>query len=139
MIKETVIEENEASQETKSTQNGVAARWTEELAQRGWTPIIDAFLLNYNKLGITTTQAMVVIQIMQHKRTSAAPYPAVERIAKRMGIDPPTIRHHLRQLEADGFLKRHPQKRKPNKYDFQGLFDKLEALPRPTKRYYIEE
>lgn len=109
-------------------QRDVAARWTPTLAGQGWTPVSDYFLTNYHRLGITHTEAMVIIHLLSFKWDVNAPFPALKTIATRMGIATPSVRTHLRNLEKKDLLFREMQVGTTNRFHLQKLFVKLEAL-----------
>jgi DNA replication protein len=106
----------------------VANRWTPRIAQVGWTPVSNYFLENYHRLNLTHSEAMVVVHLLSFKWDDAAPFPSLATLAKRMGITPPSVRTHLRNLEKKGCLMREIQVGTTNRFHLQGLFTKLETL-----------
>ena len=111
-----------------SPQRQVAERWTGRLAAAGWTPVSDFFLANYHRVGITHTEAMVIVHLVSFKWDRNAPFPSLKTIAKRMGITPPSVRTHLRSLENKRILLREMQIGQTNKFHLDGLFKILEDL-----------
>lgn len=105
-----------------------AARWTPALA-KNWTPVADAFLANYASLEppITSLEAMLIIQLIQHKWDKNAPFPGFETLAKRMGVTPTAVRNHARSLEKKGYLRRELRISQTNRFHLDGLFSKLET------------
>ena len=117
-----------------------AARWTSKLVKNGWTPISDDFLAHYTDLvpAITSTEAMLIVHLMQHKWDGKAPYPGFETLAKRMGMTATAVRNHARSLEKKGYLQREPRVSQTNRFHLDGLFRKLEAFietkpPKPKR------
>jgi hypothetical protein len=86
------------------------------------------FLGNYCRLnpaggGLTSTEAMVIIQLMDHKWDERAPYPTVRTLAKRMGLSVRAVRSALENLQKMGYLQREPSSvGGPNRYHLEGLF-----------------
>jgi hypothetical protein len=108
----------------------VASRWTPKLAQAGWTPISTVFLHNYTKLQppITSSEAMLICQLMTHKWDKDRPYPGFKLIAERMGITHTAARNHARHLEQKNYVKRIKRVGTTNEFDLSPLFRALEAL-----------
>lgn len=113
---------------------GVAARWPGRLGT-GFVPISSAFLRLYHRLrphenarGLTSTEAMLVIHLLDHKWTHEAPFPTVGLLAERLGCTPRAVRQSLANLEQLGLIRRQPSKYGPNRYFFDGLYAKLEVL-----------
>ena len=115
------------------------SRWTPELIKGGWTPIADVFLEHYADLvpPITSLEAMLVIQLLQHKWDKSAPFPAFKTLAKRMGMSDASARSHARSLSRKGYLAREMRKAQTNRFYLDPLFKKLEeyvaAHPRPKR------
>lgn len=103
-------------------------RWTPKLTQGGWTPVSDYFLESYRRLGLTTPEAMLVIQIMRHKWDEAPPRPSFKTLARRMGISDIAVRGHARQLQKKGCLRRINRVGQSNLFDLTPLFENLERL-----------
>ena len=113
---------------TPKPKRNPASRWTPGLAH-SWTPIADAFLENYAALDppITSSEAMLIIHLMQHKWDEKAPYPGFETLGKRMGMTATAVRNHARSLEKKGYLRRQLRVSQTNKFHLSGLFSKLET------------
>ncbi len=112
---------------TQETDWSVANRWTPKLC-KPFTAVSGFFLENYNELGITTTQAMLIIHLMTHKWTERNPYPGFKLLGKKMGMTDTQVRTHARQLEKDGFLLRIKREGYTNEFDLTPLFAALEEL-----------
>ena len=115
-------------------------RWTPKLGQR-FCPVSSFFLENYHRLGthdevkkekgLSSTEAMLIIQIMDFKWTADRPFPAVGTLAIRMGLTKRTVRSTLQRLEEKRLIKREYRKntgRSTTLYCFDGLFQSLEKL-----------
>ena len=106
----------------------VARRWTPDLIVEGFTPVSDMFLEHYSELGLTSTEAMLIIQLMKHKWDKEHPYPSFGTLARRMGMTPTSVRNHARNLEKKGCLRRIHRQGSTNQFDLTPLFHKLEQL-----------
>lgn len=115
-------------------------RWTPKLVADGWTPVSDYFLESYRRLGLTTSEAMLVIQILRHKWDEKPPRPSFKTLALRMGITDTAVRGHARELERKGCIRRIKRIGKSNQFDFGPLFDSLERLrdQDATKKAQVE-
>lgn len=112
----------------------VAKRWTPALG-RQFCAVSSYFLANYHRLGndgqrgLNSTEAMLVIQILDFKWDEKLPFPTVGLLAQRMAVSTRHVRETLKELEGRGFLQRVPGARGgANRYDLTGLFAALEAL-----------
>jgi hypothetical protein len=116
----------------------LVARWGKHDAlfsgREGWLGVPDAFLRCYGKLepyGLTTAEAMFVLQLMAYKWTEEAPFPSYSTLAKRMGVTTKMVRRYAKALEEKGYLKRTARIGSSNKFELQPLFDAVvQALQR---------
>ena len=114
---------------------GVDQRWSPALAKK-FCPVSSIFLEHYHELapvpggrGMTSTEAMLIIQILDYKWDSRAPFPTVKTLAKRMGLSARMIRTALKNLEDGQYIRREPfPNGGPNRYHFEGLFTALEKF-----------
>ena len=114
----------------------VAVRWTEKLASAGYSPVPSYFLKNYHRLrphagadGLTSTEAMIILQIMDFRWDARAPFPTVTTIAKQMGLQARTVRAAIARMESLKYIRRQlAANGGPNRYHFDGLFAALDAL-----------
>lgn len=109
----------------------LAKRWGnhETLLKGGWVGVPVAFLTNYGRLiqygGLTTAEAMFVLQLMAFKWSEEAPFPSYGTLALRMGITDKQARRYAKALEDKGFLTRKARIGSSNSFDLQPLFDAL--------------
>ena len=116
----------------KQDRYAVEERWTPELVADGWTPVPDTFLKNYHRLGVTSSEAILLIHIVSHKWDKNLPFPAASTLARRMGVTETAIRNNLRSLEKKKLLQRLPQRGKANRFDLSLLFDRLKHIETET-------
>jgi hypothetical protein len=113
----------------------VALRWSGPLSAQ-FCPVSSYFLANYHRLasqpgerGLNSTEAMLIIQLMDFKWDERLPFPSLGTIADRMAITRRHVRDTLKSLEGRGYVKRIANTNGgTNKYDFAGLIGKLETL-----------
>lgn len=113
-----------------------AARWTDQLAARGYTPVVRAFVelacrragRKGGGLGLSPTQAMLIIQLISYKRDIRMPFPAIKTLAARLGVSDTTVRNNLDALARKKLIVKHLHRGFPTYYDLQPLFKQLENL-----------
>jgi DNA-binding MarR family transcriptional regulator len=115
----------------KSNPRHIGSRWTEKLAETGWTPIVDAFLDHYGKLGISNPEAMFLVHLLRYKWDSEMPFPGFNGIAEKMQVTDTSVRKYARDLESRGFLRRVDRPGRTSAFDLSPLFA---ALERELKR-----
>jgi DNA-binding MarR family transcriptional regulator len=114
----------------------IARRTTERLVSRGFCAVPSFFLKNYHRLPpavpggrqLTSTEAMFIIHLLDHKWDEQAPFPSLEMLSVRMGVTSRALRKAVAHLEACGLLERSPGPRRKNRYDLTKLFEALERI-----------
>lgn len=122
-------------QSTLNPSRKIESRWTPQLAKR-FCPVSSFFLSNYHRLkpheaarGLNSTEALLIIHLMDYKWDDRAPFPTLTTISKRMGLTVRAVRSAVKNLEDLGYLKRERSRSGgPNRYHLQGLFKALEEL-----------
>jgi hypothetical protein len=117
------------------TKNTIEARWTKRLAAQ-FCPVSSYFLANYHRLkphpqgrSLNSTEAMLIVHLVDHKWDDRAPFPTVGTLAKRMSLSARGVRNALQMLESAGYVRREASATGgPNRYHLQGLFSALEEL-----------
>lgn len=119
---------------SEDTNRSIAARWTPHLADR-WVPISSYFLENYHRLvphenakGLSSSEFTLLVHIIAHKWSEAAPFPSQETLANRMGVSARRVRQILKSLKDLGYLRWDQRAYNSNLYDLQPLYDALEEL-----------
>jgi hypothetical protein len=118
----------------------LAKRWGnhESLLEGGWVGVPVAFLTNYGNLiqfgGLTSSEAMFVLQLMAFKWGEEAPFPGYATLAKCMGITDKQARRYAKSLEDKGFLRRTARIGSSNLFDLQPLFDALASAVNKANR-----
>lgn len=105
----------------------LAARWgSDQLFEEGFLGVPAAFLKSYTRLGITSSQAMFILQLMSFKWTESAPFPSYKTLSERMGITTEMARKHAKGLEEKGLLARVRRHGQSNAFDLKPLALALE-------------
>lgn len=108
-------------------------------AKRGWTPVARIFLRNYTAMGISSDEAMLVIQILDFAwGKNHMPFPKVETLASFMGLHAKTVRTYIKNLRDKGFLQTRLRNGRSNEYDFSPLFARLRQLSGEAATYEHE-
>lgn len=122
-------------QPSKEKSSGLDARWGVRLS-KPYHPVSRFFLQNYWRVkphdgarGLNSSEAMLIIQILDHKWDDRAPFPSLPMLATRMGLSVRQLRATVKRLEDLGYLRRQPAENGgPNKYHFDGLINALHAM-----------
>jgi hypothetical protein len=122
----------------------LAERWGDAVAA-GFTPVPNALLRAQASLGLSSTDVVVVLNILMHWwHRDRLPYPRPVAIAKRSGLSARTVQRSLSDLEKKGLIRRVRARTKVEKsdavikqfrrmrahYDVSGLREKLVAAAR---------
>jgi hypothetical protein len=125
--------EQAASSRTFTTRWGGKA----DLFLKGYLPVPSAFLEHYAALNppINSSEAIFVLQLMDHKWDSKHPFPGYKKIAKRMGISDKMARTHAQSLETKKYLQRQMRVGRTNRFDLSPLFEALASvIEKKTKK-----
>jgi len=115
------------------------AKWSPELMRAGWTAVPSVILEYQHKLGLDALDVNILLQLATfwwHKEN--LPRPAKATIAKRMDVDPSTVRRRIAKLEKAGLIKRIARRtdtgQRPNEYDFTGLIEQAKPYALQKQR-----
>jgi hypothetical protein len=113
-----------------SANRKLLTRWGghDELFGKGFLGVPAAFLTHYARLqpyALTTSEAMFVLHLMDHKWTEAPPFPAYKTLADRMNVTPKMVRRYAAKLEEKGYLVRNTRIGSTNTFDLTPLFNSL--------------
>ena len=132
---EPETQEQKKKKKKKKKTAGVEARWPGRLGvESGFVPVSSFFLANYHRIpheggGLNSAEAMLIIQILDHKWDHRAPFPSLGTLAERMGISKRQVRNIIKSLEDLGLVKRvQTTKWSANRFHFDGLYEVLERL-----------
>ena len=108
-------------------------KWSSTLMDAGWTVLPSIILEKQDALGLDPIDVNILLQLAQYWWYSDnPPHPSKAAIAKRIDVDPSTVRRHIARMEGLGFLTRKARYdkkggQKTNTYHFDGLIK--EATP----------
>ena len=119
----------------------ITAYFGDAVLSAGFVAVPHLLLRHYHRLGMTSTQAMFVLQLMESTWDLAEPPRTSGELARRMGVDKRTIRRYSEELAALGLLALYDQfdehgAQIGNGYDLSPLFGRLAELapePRPDR------
>ena len=115
-------------QETRPKRYSVANKVDSAFSEAEVHDNLNIFLTRYSELGITTSEAMLIIQLMSFKWTDQNPYPSFTELAKRMGMTPTAVRNHARALQQRGLIRRVPRRGATNEFPPSASLDRLEGF-----------
>lgn len=103
--------------------------WTPKLSKH-FTPISTYFIENYHRLKypINANEFLLIVHLFKYKWDEAMPRPAIPTLAKSMMKSEQAVRAAARSLQTKGYLYRHKNRGKPNRFDFSKLFEAIEKL-----------
>lgn len=106
------------------------------LTADGFVAVPRVFLRNYRKLGLTHSDAILVIEIMSYcwcDGSEHLPFPQLKQLAESLELHERNLRHALNKLRKAGLLT--TQRKMHNLvYDFSGLFAKLAEFVDKSKQ-----
>ncbi len=126
----------------------ITAYFGDAVLRAGFMPIPHLFMRHYRRLGLSSNQAMFLMQVMESAWDLADPPRTVGDLARRMDIDPRTIRKYSEEVARLQLIRLYDQydtngAQVENGYDLSPLFQRLalfapEALPgQATRRRYL--
>src|SRR6266478_5269570 len=96
----------------------LAARWgSAHVFSEGFLAVPATLLRHYNKLNLSNSELVFILQLMSFKWNETAPYPSYGTLAVRMGITTEMARRHAKSLEEKGLLKRVTRTGQSNAFD----------------------
>jgi len=111
----------------------ITAYFGNAVMRAGFMPIPHLFMRHYRQLGLSSTQAMFLLQVMESAWDLAAPPRTVGDLARRMDVDPRTIRKYSEEIARLQLLHLYDQydasgAQIENGYDLAPLFNRLSEL-----------
>lgn len=109
-------------------------KWGASVMKIGFNIIPSILIRGQSRLGLSSPQIMVLLQIIDHWWNHRDwPFPSKRELSNRIGIGQRQIGRHLEALEKAGLIKRIERfgghhGRKSNEYDLSGLVEKIQAL-----------
>lgn len=121
---------NDSSAKTvANSQYAIAERWG-DLSDVGFTAIPNTLIHAQSKLGLSTNQIAVLLNLLMHWWSpDAHPFPRSNSIAKRTGLGIRTVQRELLALEEANLIKK-VKSGDSTQYELHGLRAALEELNR---------
>ncbi|WP_371158374.1 helix-turn-helix domain-containing protein [Jannaschia sp. 2305UL9-9] len=105
-----------------------------EVMGHGFTALPNILVRGQARLGLSTTQFNLLVQLLSYWiDPDRPPFPSKKELAKRVGLNPTTVRINMAKLEERGLIRREQQVTAAgdygsNIYHMDGLIDALKAL-----------
>lgn len=121
----------------ESYKNRFAAKWPEEVAQRGFAPIPKCLITCMSDLGIKPQEAAVLFNIIERCwKAGDKAWPGVDYLAKNIGRKETATKEITGSLAKKGLIGKQQRFNKTNLYDLEPLAKKL-AAHMPECRYAV--
>ncbi len=105
--------------------------WGSIAKQSGYTCVPDILIRHLNGLKITHPEFCVLYFLLTYaKMGKFQAHPSKETIADSLGVSKETVRRHITNLQAKGYIRREERRHKNNKsetniYHFEGLYEAI--------------
>lgn len=115
--------------------NSLSAKWSDEIAEDGFTMVPNSLLFHYTELGLTPAEFLIIVNIESFRwEAGDFPYPTVETLSKRVRMETRTVTRHITRLHKHKrLIIRRPRHNTSNEYSFYPLISKLSELVRQAK------
>lgn len=108
------------------------SKWSPAIKQKGYTQVPNLLIKHQSDLGITSTEMVVILGLLMHRRTKKNPYPSLSTLAGYGGKARNTVQGAARSLAAKGLIRRiFRGSNKTNEYDIMPLVERLESYTQP--------
>jgi predicted DNA-binding transcriptional regulator len=113
----------------------IASKWGDAVSL-GFLAIPDALLINQANLKLTTTETMVLLNVLSYWWfAERKPFPRTSVIARRMGVSNRTVQRALEQLQKKGALIKAENSRGAVIYDPTPLVAMVQQFARRDPRF----
>lgn len=129
-----MTEKKEPTEQAKDLRALVGKWGKETLEVDGWTAIPNILLERQQALSIDAVKLNILLVLLKHWwEKPKMPYPSKATIGEIVGREKSTVQKHIKQMEAQGLLKREKRFQSAggqtsNLYDLSGLIVKLKKL-----------
>ena len=123
-----------ATNEEPTSRKALSSIWGNKVADHGYLAVPHVMLAMQARMGLNPTQTLVLLHLLDYWRhVDRPPFPAVPRLAVRVGLKERQLQRVLRDLEDGGFLTRNRRTllkggQTSNSFDLTGLVSKVIAL-----------
>ena len=127
----------------EAPQFAIRARWRGAVtdAETGYTPVPDILIRSQNRLQLSATEMVVLLNILLHWwKPGEWPFPRISTISTRMGIGRRTVERAIRSLQGKGLLihlRSESMDGGPSvrRFDLSGLVNALEQFVKESERF----
>lgn len=106
-----------------------ASKWTDNVANCGFTSIPNILLTERTKLNLTPSEILIVIALESFRwEADRRVFPRIVTISEMTGYAPRSVKRLLKSLEDKQLIKRLPRYHQSNVYDQSGIISKLNEL-----------
>lgn len=115
-------------------------KWGTDVRQLGFTMVPSLLLKGQQRLGLSPTQLVVLLQLIDHWwDLDRHPWPSKELLSTKIGINPRQVQRVVADLEKGGFLTRTERYlpkggKTSNEYVLTGLVAKLKKIAPEFKK-----
>ncbi len=117
-----------------SKEHAINEKWGEKLGEiskwrraglGGFIPVVRSFLRLYSKVGLSPTEAMFVIHLMDSKWDIRHPTVKTKILAERMNVSLPQLKRYIRSLEGKGMKTEYVPQKRWHIFDLTVLLEKF--------------
>jgi hypothetical protein len=89
---------------SSSSTGGISVRFGDPILQAGFTAIPNLILNHYAALEISPAEMLFTIHVWQHWWSEKLPFPSLQLIAQKMGVERRQARRYVQGLKEKGYL-----------------------------------
>lgn len=115
----------------------VKATWQDIMLDEGFTLLPNVLVDNFQKIGITHQELVLIVCLLRYSFRERKPYPATHTLSKKSGFSVRTVTRLIKSLKMKGYITVYHRyikksgenpRRTSNVYDLKGLKNKLVSL-----------
>lgn len=119
----------------KIQEHSIKAKWGDGLADvaswrreglGGFVPVLRSFLRLYSQLGLSPTEAMFILHLMDSKWDTNHPTVKTKILAERMSVSVPQLKRYIRSLEQKGMKTQYVAAKRWHVFDLSAIFSRIE-------------
>jgi predicted transcriptional regulator len=113
----------------------IRAKWPGSLLAAGFVPVARVFLRNFSRLGLSASEALFLINLLDYKWGERPAFPSQRKLAADMQLSVFEVGSAIEALVEKGFLERVRVGESGEGYEFAGLYRHLEELLKSGKAW----
>jgi DNA-binding MarR family transcriptional regulator len=127
----------------KRSEHSITAKWGEGLSGvaqwrreglGGFVPVVRSFLRLYSQVGLSPTEAMFVLHLMDSKWDTNHPTVRTKILAERMNVSVPQLKRYIRSLESKGMKTHYVASKRWHVFDMSALFVQFEEAAQKARQ-----